>query len=396
MLFVPYSCDAPIYHLPLATGGLILANVLVFAGVVGGQIDPTTSMLVYGDGIHPEQWVLSLFMHANLMHLLGNMFFLWVFGLVVEGKLGWRRFLACYLLIGVGQSALEQTMLCNTTSMGSGSLGASAAIYGLMAMACVWAPMNEVKMFGWVIVYGGTFDVTIGVLSAIYVGMELTWCLIFGHLALGTSFDGVLFARYALGSMLHLSGAVIGGVLGIAMLKWNTVDCERWDLFSVMHGTEGQPAAAELVGPTEEQRNTRMMQRALEAKRKVLAFLEINQPEQALVLLQKCVDLNLPLNLNREETLKLILKLHENRMWKKSAPLMARFLKQFPEQSAAVRLRLAQICLVELERPAKTLELLESIDAPSLNAKQADLLKKLRVVAQRLIDEGAVELDDVI
>ena len=60
-------------------------------------------MLVWGDGIHPVQWVTSMFLHGGVLHLAGNMVFLWVFGLVVEGKLGTAKFVPLYLGIGVAQ-----------------------------------------------------------------------------------------------------------------------------------------------------------------------------------------------------------------------------------------------------------------------------------------------------
>lgn len=137
MFFFPFSTDAPVYYWPFASVGLIAVNVMVFLAMVTGSISaPENWILWYGQGLHPEQWLTSIFMHASVDHLVGNMLFLWVFGLVVEGKLGWQRFLACYLAIGVGQSMLEQmVMLFN--SDGGGSLGASAAIFGLMAMAAV-------------------------------------------------------------------------------------------------------------------------------------------------------------------------------------------------------------------------------------------------------------------
>ena len=61
-----------------------------------------------------------------------------------------------------------------------------------------------------------------------------------------------------------------------------------------------------------------------------------------------------------------------------------------------MRLRLAQICLVELQRPAKTLELLGPLSDAQLNENQRLLRKKLTAVAKKQIDEGAVELDEAI
>lgn len=65
------------------------------------------------------------------------MVFLWVFGLVVEGKIGWWRFLVCYLGVGVGQSLVEQILTLPLHGVNVRSGGASSAIFGIMAMAAI-------------------------------------------------------------------------------------------------------------------------------------------------------------------------------------------------------------------------------------------------------------------
>src|SRR5687768_12562559 len=104
-MFIPYNTDAPVYYLPFATVGLIALNVVIFFGVAVGNLGPFEDwMLTYGAGLHPDEWFRAMFMHGGIGHLFGNMVFLWVFGLVTEGKLGWWKFLACYIAIGAGQS----------------------------------------------------------------------------------------------------------------------------------------------------------------------------------------------------------------------------------------------------------------------------------------------------
>ena len=73
------------------------------------------------------------------MHLIGNMIYLWGFGLIVEGKVGWWRFLMIYLAIGAIECAIEQTLMLGADSK-SYSQGASAVVYGLVAIGMVWAP----------------------------------------------------------------------------------------------------------------------------------------------------------------------------------------------------------------------------------------------------------------
>lgn len=100
MIIIPYSTDAPVYHLPRATVALIAANLVSFF-ITGGGLRNNGWLLQFGNGLHPLEWVAYNFLHFGLLHLVGNMLFLWVFGIVVEGKLGWWKFLGVYMGIGV-------------------------------------------------------------------------------------------------------------------------------------------------------------------------------------------------------------------------------------------------------------------------------------------------------
>jgi len=203
---VPYSCDALLYHLPIVTGVLIALNILAFASALAGRLVVDDGwLLVYGSGLHPEQWILSPFMHANVEHLLGNMFFLWTFGLITEGKLGWWRFLLIYLGIAAGQSAIEQAIMPHIAPDIPFTVGASAAISGLLAMACIWAPINNLSVFMFVLYRFYTFEITVGVFAILYVAMDVVMCML-----LGTG---------AIGSVTHLMGAAMGAVIGVALLK---------------------------------------------------------------------------------------------------------------------------------------------------------------------------------
>jgi membrane associated rhomboid family serine protease len=110
LLGIPTGTDAPIYHPPIATVGLILANVACFVSQGFGEetaLQPWALDLAVGH-INPIEWLTTMFAHAGFGHLIGNMIFLWSFGLVVEGKIGWLRMLGLYLGIGISQAAFIQ------------------------------------------------------------------------------------------------------------------------------------------------------------------------------------------------------------------------------------------------------------------------------------------------
>jgi membrane associated rhomboid family serine protease len=381
----PYSCDALLFHLPIATGVLIAINVLTFFGMLTGSINVDDGWLLqYGQGLHPVEWVLSRFMHAGPGHLAGNMFFLWAFGLVVEGKLGWWKFLLCYAACGLGEAALEQAIMANSTTEVVGSVGASAAVFGIMVMACIWAPANSMSVLYIFFPFVGTFEASVGMFAGFYIAVDV---LMFALLGSGAG-----------SSLLHVGGGVIGAVLGVVLLKSGAVDCQDWDLFSVLSGNYGtdKKRQRESAKDAEIRAGAQSDDQALVLRRKFDAYLQINQPEQALGVLTRAAQLGRPLTLDRKELVKLIAGLHKQQLWAKSAPLMAELLKRFPADSQTVRLKLAQICLVELEKPNRALEVLAGLDGVSLPSEQDILRKKIRAVAQKQINEGVVEIDDAL
>jgi membrane associated rhomboid family serine protease len=384
-MLIPYSTDAPVYYWPFATVGLIVANVAAFVGVLTGNLGPIENwVLAYGEGLHPQQWFLSMFMHAGIEHLVGNMLFLWVFGLVVEGKLGWWKFLPCYVGIGALQAMCEQIIMSGYTGDSSGSLGASAAIFGLMGMAAVWAPMNEIRfLFLFFFVRAVEFDVGISIVAAFYAGLEVLTLIMSGG-AEGSSW-------------LHLGGMAIGFPLAVALLKTGVVDCEGWDLFHVFRGDYGafkkEPEPAEVLAKADARQRRKDEGRLVGAKEQVSAYLQNGNPATALLLYEKMKETAGGLRLDRGQLLALIKWLHGQKRWGDSAPLMAEVIARFPEGSDAVRIKLAQICVVELNRPGKALDLLAEVNATKLPDEHAILGKKVAAKARRMQEEGTVELD---
>lgn len=385
MFFFPISTDAPVYHWPFATLGLIVANVLVYLGMASGSINPEAGwVLTHGDGLHPAQWLLSMFTHGGFMHLFGNMVFLWVFGLVVEGKLGWQRFLVCYLGVGLTQSAFEQVVMLGAEGP-SGLLGASSAIYGVMAMAAVWAPKNEVTFFGWFFAIAGTFDVPIGMLAGFYVGLDLLWV--------------VLSAGTMSSSWLHVTGAMVGFPLGILLLKRGAVDCEGWDMFHVWKGDYGatreiEAAQAEAAASADQRRLEGVESQLAAAHKQFRVYLAQGNAGAALTLHRKMAGVGGGLDPATDELRVLVAGLHKAGRFTDSAPFMALLIDRAPELADLLRLKLAQICVADLERPGRAADLLDAIDPESLSDNQRRLAERIRRKIEQMQAAGVVELDD--
>jgi membrane associated rhomboid family serine protease len=115
-------------------------------------VDRTTGQRIQVPGLQPTPvsvyltLLTSMFMHGGIAHLLGNMWFLWIFGDNVEDRLGHLRYLAFYLLTGIIASMSH--VLMNTAAPGSmiPSLGASGAISGVMGAYLVLSPTRRVRV----------------------------------------------------------------------------------------------------------------------------------------------------------------------------------------------------------------------------------------------------------
>jgi len=164
----------------------------------------------------------------------------------------------------------------------------------------------------------------------------------------------------------------------------------------VVSGTYGpdKQKQREAAVVTPERVAARAAEQRLEARRRFDAYLEINKPLDALAVRARMANQGHPLELERKDLVKLVTALHKQKLWAESAPIMAELIERFPTDTQGARLKLAQICLVELEKPARALELLAGLGGAKLPPPHDALRDKIRAVAQRKVNEGAIEVDD--
>lgn len=383
MIIVPWRTDAPIYHFPYGTIGLIVVNIAVhflFAMGDEGRIEPF--ILAFGAGLHPTQWITANFLHLGLFHLLGNMVFLWGFGIVVEGKIGWWRFLLLYLGIGTAENLIVQTL---AQGLEGGALGASGAIFGIMAVAIVWAPKNEIHFFYfvWLIsIFTGFKEVSIVAFACWYLVIELLFSFISGH--------------WMSSSFLHLVGAALGFAMGVAMLKLHWVDCENWDLLAVMANRHGAPAKPSLrvsvrrpsgFTDVEEPEEDSAGSTSLARLRAALADGDFRKAHEVYSRLRR------PEKISRRELRQLIAGLQLAGELRDSIPLMADYLKQFPDNPPRMRLKAAEVLIRHENRPRQALRLLEKVDAATLPEPLVAPFTRLKRQAERLSADGVIEVE---
>jgi membrane associated rhomboid family serine protease len=141
----------------------------------------------------------SMFMHGSLMHLLGNMLYLWIFGDNVEDVLGHGRYLFFYLLTGMiaGLSHVFASAIARGGLL-TPSLGASGAIAGVLGGYIVMFPHRRVRVI-WL------FQI-LHVPALLAIGLWFVFQLFSGAGTMGGTSGGVAYAA-------HIGGFIAGAIL---------------------------------------------------------------------------------------------------------------------------------------------------------------------------------------
>ncbi len=160
-------------------------------------------------GFRPAEPTLAslighMFLHGSFDHLLGNMAILFIVGYLVEETLGKRRYLAFYLLAGIGAAGFD--LVFNADRMIPG-IGASGAISGVMAMFVALYGMRKIRFFYWVLVYFDFFRAPAIVILPMWILNEL-YQYLFSH---GSPVN----------YMAHLGGFITGALLIAAYRKFS-------------------------------------------------------------------------------------------------------------------------------------------------------------------------------
>jgi len=208
---------------PFVTWGLVLANVLIYVlevstppdaqmAIASLALTPSTLMsgMPQGNGVSPYVTLVTyMFLHANFMHIFGNMIFLAIFGDDVEEAMGRVRFLIFYLLCGI----VAGLFFAASSSQGTTPLvGASGAIAGVLSAYLMFRPCQKVAVFlPWFFLW---------LFIRPIVRIDARWVLGFWILAQLWSIsvqsqDGVAY-------MAHVGGLIVGAVL-FPLMRYRTV-----------------------------------------------------------------------------------------------------------------------------------------------------------------------------
>ena len=388
-MFIPYGTDSPIYHWPFATGAMMLINIVAFAFAYANPDLHSELVLMHGEGLQPVQWLTSIFMHEGIMHLLGNLIFLWAFGIVVEGKVGPLFFVLIYLGIGVIQCMFEQFMMLPFSDFHGASQGASAAIFGLMMVALVWAPQDNLKIiFNPYLFYIYFIEVPIAFFGLVYFLMDFTIAF----------FSGFSFGT----SLLHLMGATLGLAVGVTFICVHWVDGEEKDLLSMFLELTGKkPIKKKMTkGEKREIEDHKAMLKEERKKKIVLyrkslaAHLTAGNAVAAAATFRQIKKLDKKALWNEADLLKLIASFQADQKWEQAIDYSEVYLDNFETRKVAVGVNLAKIQLLQRDAPRRALKVVGRLkENGALTDKQQKVIQQIQAKANQMIAQGAIELD---
>jgi membrane associated rhomboid family serine protease len=233
----PLRDENPTELVPVITMALIAINLAVWFMVQGAGLDPETlygSVCTYGaipaeitgsslaspaepvlcapGGLSWTALLTSMFLHGGWLHLIGNLWFLWIFGNNIEDSMGHLRFLLFYLITGLAASGAH---IASAPGSPIPMVGASGAISGIMGAYLLLYPRVRVHTLFIIIIL-----VRIVALPAwVMLGY---WFLI--QLAAGTMTTG---SDAGVAFWAHIGGFVAGLVLVKPFENRQLVDAKR-------------------------------------------------------------------------------------------------------------------------------------------------------------------------
>ncbi len=217
---IPLRDVIPSRTTPYITVTIIVLNALAWLFEVSLPPESLNRFLMFY-GVVPAYFsmptlITSMFLHGSWMHIIGNMWYLWIFGDNVEDRLGHARFIVFYLLCGIA-AALGQVFMDPTSTLPT--IGASGAIAGVMGAYFVLYPHSRVlTLVPWIIIWE-VIELPAYVLLGFWFLMQLFSAGTIAVTASSHGSGGVAFAA-------HVAGFLVG-VAGVFVFRRR--DTNRWE-----------------------------------------------------------------------------------------------------------------------------------------------------------------------
>ncbi|MFW5798364.1 MAG: rhomboid family intramembrane serine protease [Planctomycetota bacterium] len=250
---IPYAVDVERVHTPWVNWIVMGLCVVMLVVSTRGEmvLSELNNPLIFDaadftwSGLFGHMWL-----HANPIHLAGNMLFLYVFGNAVCSKLGNLRYALFY--VGLGLVSGLSFMLFNLDEPWARVVGASGAINGVVGMFLVLYPTTEMSIVYW---FGYFFAGRTKVYS---IWMILLW-LVYDLVGLGLGLGGVAYSAHvggfvggvALASVLLLTRAVIRHRREETLLEWFGIKLPVEGTHSALEGRIAMKQQARYTHPSQ-------------------------------------------------------------------------------------------------------------------------------------------------
>ncbi|HEX3357474.1 MAG TPA: rhomboid family intramembrane serine protease [Tepidisphaeraceae bacterium] len=217
-MFIPVRTDTPLRRTPYMNYALIVANVIVFMcqqGVIRGSLE--NMLLLQPRDPRLWQFFTYQFLHGSILHIVGNMLFLYIFGNNVNDKLGNFGYLGFYLAGGVFAG------IAHVLTSSEPVLGASGAIAAVTGAYLVLLPYSRITIFYFFYLIG-TFELS-----------GLWFVLLFFAMDIFEQFSSGMFGgREAVAHMAHIGGTFFGFAVCMTLLSVRLLPRDMWDLFGIL------------------------------------------------------------------------------------------------------------------------------------------------------------------
>lgn len=274
-MFFPYRVKNPPKRFPVVTLSLIALNVIVYSFTTEHYLWIREDVVnAYAFQLWKSPFIntfTSAFLHMDILHLLGNMWFLWVFGPAVEDRLGIPKFLLVYFATGVMGDVTQALLDVAFLGANQPVIGASACIFGVAGAYLYAFPWSTVCVFYfiWFIVrvWTGVWEVAALWVIGAYMALDLWDGLV----------SGATHASGGVASFAHV-GAGVGGLLISLLLRVkrdtealsearavhaDTKDLDNMPFYALERMLEAEPDNLDvlraIVGPAIRQRQSQVV-----------------------------------------------------------------------------------------------------------------------------------------
>ncbi|MBS3735299.1 MAG: rhomboid family intramembrane serine protease [Phycisphaerae bacterium] len=218
---IPIGTDYRMRIRPWVNYALVAANVALYLlgynGAGANAFPDINALMLHPQAPRLEQFFSSMFMHAGLAHLLGNMVFLWVFGNALNDRLGHAAYLGFYLAGGI-LAGIGYVLLSGRAPV----LGASGAISAVTGAYLVLFPRVRVTVL-MILVY---VLMPIELSSLVFLAFQFVWNLFYSFAGAGGN----------VAYIAHSSGYVFGIAVAAGLLAARLLPRDGFDLLSLVSG----------------------------------------------------------------------------------------------------------------------------------------------------------------